>query len=228
MKKILSILLAMAILMTFATVFAAASPVVVEDPVREQGEALFEETMAIARTRDFTVQGRSWDGSTPMTMTVYDGHLAMEFGLDFWEMGMRRVPSWLFHALLGRSVRLVIDAETSRLVFPDRRFFLDFDLFWPEEMAMIRMLINADNDLDNMISLRDVQQWDEFIAVLVNIFDVGWVEFLYFNDELVHVPGFITNIDSLEPGADRSIFSDRWMLRLPAWLSGPFGGFFGF
>ena len=211
MKKILSLILAAALLFAFASFALAAVP---EDELQAQGRALLEETIAIVSTRQFTIE-RAHD-----TLAV-SGDNTVVIIPDFWRnAGLER---FVFRPFVGTSARYLYTPNRSFIVFPERRFAL----WGPPERSYAPFALPT--QMPDEITVTQQRMTSDGIEgwLLRVMFYEGNTSFTfeYFNGQLRRMSSntggirqTTSRIISMSPTVDPSWFSTRWMIRISAVL----------
>ena len=194
MKKLLCVLLAAAMLVSFTAIFATAA-----NDLQAQGEALLRESFDVFEDRDgFTLRGPNG-----LIITSHGWYYAHESANTTWPwlFGSRqryiRTPGW--------GVRGV--ASPDRHFYVCMRYFTGTfgfqDVIWrgmPEEFMA--------EEIDGY--LRVSFRRSEYETAMVH-------HFYYVNGQLRRIdsPWFASSVDSLEAGAAHSLFDVSGMLRVP-------------
>ena len=205
MKKVLALVLALAMLCTFAFIATAATP---EEELQAQGRALAEETISIMNSRQFTLRASqfAFDGRVSSAVVAVDGTtIAIETPSvgGFW--------SRLF---LGNRMRVIITPNRLTSVWPGRRLalsipneafpFNDFPVFSVTPEFETEMVTIAGNNY------LQITFWH------------GSIGFRYYYRDgqlrrIVERRGStetVTLVDSFVGTADQNLFNTRWMIRI--------------
>jgi len=231
MKKILAMLLAMAMLLSFGAMGAMAA----ETELEAQGRALLEETIAVFNSWEFTLRGQ---GTNPLNAQMLPLAIAMDgdrvafetSGFRWYDLGLRRLPAFGMRLLLGSRTRAIIEADRTLFVFPARCVYfrtsgIDFfdglgfiDLEMPEDIAVTQIIAGPVYERQIYIRVAIEQE-----GAVVAYYYYDWYHPLRdWDGQLVRVT--TTNadgetmrleIDYFSGTADSNMFSTRWMLGIP-------------
>ena len=216
MKKLLSLVLAAAMLCSFAFIAAAAN----EAPgdLQAQGRALLEGTWEIIDSRQYTLTGPGY------RVTVGGGDSAREYH--------REDLPFLWRLFLGSTERNISRAgiPPTMVVYPERRL-----LVWMMMTPLINVDLTARSFGSNWLSEdHTVYTTMEGDYILVTVQEQRWEDhvqyFRYFYCQQGQLRRLETGpawpitfeVDSLTPGTDESMFNTRWMLPVPLFLLVPF------
>lgn len=212
MKRIIALILAAAVLGSFACFGAAASS---QEDLQAQGEALLKETFATLQSDSYTLkmQTSGWDNSgnrikRPRTI-VMDGERSVE---EFDWASSNLPAKWLLRIFLGNRIRILTTPEKSLVVFPGRRIYCasnlpaDTNAFWlPDELPkqLTVQEINYQGKSHLSVSFDD----PETTHTSVFLYRDGQLR-AFLNSDDIEI-----EIDSLSPKAEADYFSTKWMLK---------------
>lgn len=196
MKKLLSLLICLALLLSFA-------PLAVANTLQVQGEALLRGTLAVFATGEFTLRGEGWTISQRGSARAYD------FGETLF--------GWRFHYIEGYRSRRVT------LVFPDRQLYLHSEAFF--SVSNTAHSNWSWNILFNSSNVGGVQVAQVRIDgnTYIRVLDGGLRAFYYHNGQLRRVAAAhwgvtgdttIYMVNSLTRGADDSLLDLYGMRRI--------------
>jgi len=244
MKKLLATLLTVVLLLSFATVAFAADDLeatIAAADLQAQGRALITGTIDVFATGTFYLRGHTSlpEGALEfdmahegiaIVMAANDGNVVLEQQVD-WASMIGGFRGWVFRALLGRTMRMIITDDDVRVVFPNRRLFFS--------MAELHDLLGGDMPIFDLAELDFtsfaqldipadllVERAGNDIRVTLENTDEGYTHFYYRTGLLRRIVTELpdNSISVIEVGtfsgnAPANLFSTSWMLRMPlGWL----------
>ncbi|MCL2530805.1 MAG: hypothetical protein FWE40_01445 [Oscillospiraceae bacterium] len=249
-KKVLSALLAVAMLLSFAaiataydTAYEAYLPEQAQEiaalneaaELQEQGRALITATADTLGSGSFYLRGSSTlpadhnhlfdlvpSPAVPIAFAADDGQLVFEQNVN-WGDVLGGFQGFLFRVIFGNRMRMVVNEDEARIIFPGRRFFFnltdlgeDLPVFNFEDFDLTGL-----GEIDIPTEL-PVERAGNYIRVTLDNDDGGYTHFFYRSSLLRRIvtempDGSVTvmEIDSLSGNPPESLFSTGWMLYIP-------------
>jgi len=226
-KKLIATLLAMAMLLSFATIGAAAS----EAPdLQAQGRAMLEETFAVFETGQFTLRGRSQTPNDsrpyPITLVIDGDRMAVEApsSIRFWsDRGVNRFQAFAMRAVFGNRLRVFLSPEQSAVVFQNRRAFISFDGILEDDDDLFSWIggFGGVREIPAQLSVAEVTiNRRTYLRVTFEEYGATWT-YDYHNGQLRRLVAtswagtVLIEVDYFSGTVDESLFSTRWMIGIP-------------
>jgi len=218
MKKLIAIILAMAMLCGFAAIGATAA----ENDLQAQGEALLRETFEILNSGVFTLESRNTiEGRESSMITTMDGdRMATETIINWAEIepGLQSFVLWL---LLGNTMRMVFAPGGTSMVFPERRIYFAMPAASDDFFDMI--LTMAAEMPEHVAVTEKIVDGITYICVSVEI-EGATTSCYYLDGQLKRVVTIfagdiiVQEIDFFTGTVNQSLFSTSRMVRIPLML----------
>jgi len=249
MKKILATLLAAAMLLSLAVTavayddYQAPAPLAVDLELQAQGRALITETLDVFNTGSFHLRGTTvlpttldhlfdpLPGQTAaIVMAANADQMVFEQTISFSSM-LGNVRGFFFRLFFGNRMRMVVEDDDVRIIFPNRRLF-----FSVAELAELTgddfpVLDLADLDFSGLGDLvvpadLHVERAGNYIRVTLENAEDGYTHFFYRSGLLRRIVTELPDdsisiilVDSFSANPPARLFSTSWMLRFPlGWL----------
>ena len=216
MKRVLSLVLVVALLLSFAS-FVGAVPL--EDDLQAQGRAMLEETLEILDSNRFTLVANWFEFGEVFdeTITRNGDDFVSEVSIRVFYPGITMLQRLVF----GNYVRRISTTQQLSVVFPNRRIVFasrehtDDDNLWQSLLQEHNSFRSA--ALPENFTTHTFVSFDRHMGV--NVLDEhGWRHATYyFNDgQLEGISNRLVtrSIQSLSPGIDESVFRTRGMIPL--------------